>query len=177
MRLLTKILFFILLVGFTIANAAQPTFLQYFFSIKKVLPDTKQVGVFLPESEFSVQKEKIAMASKRSGIKVKVFLISDMKSIGENMKSINGIDILLVYENPLLMEKSSRMFILSKCKDKKIPLITASEKYSKFGALLGLLKDENGHSKIVLNLKYSPNLAAIFTDEYVKKTGIAKRIQ
>ncbi len=172
----------ILLAVFVMAQvgnvfAGQPTFLQYFFSIKKVLPDTKIVGVFLPESEYSAQKNKIALASQRSGIKSKVFLINDMKSIGKSMQELSGIDILLVYNNPLMMKKASRMFILSKCKDKSIPIITSSEKYSKSGALLGLLKGDDGHSKIVLNLKHSPKLASVFTDDYVKKAGIAERIQ
>ncbi len=157
--------------------AQQPTFLQYFFSIKKVLPETKKVGVFIPESEFSVQKNKIAQASQRAGIKTKVFLIQDLKSIGKNIQNLSDIDILLIYNTPILMKKTSRMFIISKCKDKHIPIITSSEEYSKFGALLGLIKGEDGHSKILLNLKLNPNLASVFTDDYVKKTGIFKRIQ
>ncbi len=172
---LILVIFVFALVGNVFAG--QPTFLQYFFSIKKVLPDTKTVGVFLPESEFSAQKNKIAQASQRAGIKTKLFLINDMKSIGKNMQKLSGIDILLVYNTPLMMKKASRMFILSKCKDKNIPIITSSEKYSKSGALLGLLKGENGRSKIVLNLKHSPKLASVFTDDYVKKAGISERIQ
>ncbi len=175
-----KIIIFLMLTVFMQAGnvfAAQPTFLQYFFSVKKVLPDTKTIGIFLPESEFADQKAKIAKASKLTGIKSKIFLIDDMKSIGQSIQSLSGLDLLLVYDSPLLMKKTSRMFILSKCKAKNIPIITASEKYSKSGAFLGLLKGEKGHTKMVLNLKLTPQLASLFTEDYLKKTGIKEQIK
>lgn len=168
----------ILMLGLAnILSAKEPTFLQYLYSAKQALPETEQVGIFITQSHYDAQKEDISKACKRTNLRAKVFVVSDMKSIGKNMKEIAGMDILLITQADVLNENASRLFILSKSKDKKIPLITSSDAYSKSGALLGLLPGEDGHSRMVLNVKHTPYLAARFTEEYNKKAGIKETIQ
>ena len=111
------------------------------------------------------------------GMKTKVFLISDARSIGKSIKELKDVDVLLVYNSPVLVNKKSRLFVLSKCKDRKIPIISSSEEYAASGAFIHLGKDENKKTKIVINLKQSTYLAARFTDESTKKMGIAKLIR
>jgi len=157
--------------------ANQPSPLQVFYSIKKILPEAKKVGVFIPEELFKAEETKIARASKQMGMEVKVYLIKDTKSIGKNMKNLKDIDILVVYNDPVMTAKSSMMFILSKCKDKEIPIISSSEDYSKAGALIFLGRDDNNKIYYVLNLKHTAYLAAKFDDASIEKLGIAKLIR
>ncbi len=167
-----KRLYSILLLVFLLAHfasAKEPTFLQYFFSIKKVLPSAKTVALFIPGDVYQAQQQKIARAAKQSNLKVEVFQVSDTRSIGQQMKLLKEVDILLVYNTPLLTQKSSIMFILSKSKDKQIPVISASQDYVKSGALIGLLHDENNRTELVLNLKHTPYLASHFTDDVLQK--------
>jgi len=177
MKLSTKLIVFLIMFVSVNVYAGEPTFMQYFYSVKQILPETKEIGVFITEDQFNEQKDKLNRAAQRTGVKAQIFLVSDMKSIGKNIKNIGGIDILLISQAEVLMSKSSRLFILSKCKDKKIPIISASEEYSRSGALVGLLEGDDGKSKIVLNVKHSPYLASRFTDEFNKKAGIKELIQ
>jgi len=166
-----------LVLSTQICLANQPSPLQIFYSIKKILPEAKKVGVFIPEETFKNDETKIARASKQMGMEVKVYLIKDTKSIGKNMKKLKDVDILVVYDDPVLVNKSSMMFVLSKCKDKKIPIISSSEDYSNAGALIFLGRDDNKKIYYVLNLKHTEYLAAKFDDASVEKLGIAKLIR
>ncbi len=157
--------------------AKEPSFLQYFYSVKNILPETKNIALFIPQSIFEAQEIKIRRAAKQMGIKAKVFLISDTRSIGKSMKELKDVDILLVYNAPVLVKKNSRLFVLSKCKDKKITIISSSRDYMDSGAFIYIGKDENKKTKIVLNLKQTDYLAARFTDESTKKMGIAQLIR
>jgi len=172
----TNILF-LLLILVSLASAAEPTFLQYLYSAKQVLPESENVGIFITQDQYDAGKDDINKACQRTSLKAQVFIVSDLKSIGKNMKAVKGVDLLLITQADVLNDKSSRLFLLSKSKDKKIPLISSSEEYSNSGALIGLLPGENGRSKIVLNVKHTPYLAARFTDEYNKKAGIKELIQ
>lgn len=168
---------FLLAIMISIGTAKEPTFLQYLYSAKQVLPEMEQVGIFITQDHYDASKDEINKACSRTSVKAKVFIVSDAKSIGKNLKNVEGIDLLLVTQADVLNEKSSRLFVLSKSKDKKIPLLSSSEDYSTSGALIGLLPGDGGRSKIVLNVKHTPYLAARFTDEFNKKAGIKELIQ
>ncbi len=170
---LTIMLFILFQIGF----AKEPSFLQYFFTVKNVLPETKNIGIFISEKQYKAQEKQIKRASAQTGIKALVFIIADARSIGKSIKELNSSDALVVCNSPILEKKSSRIFILSKTKDKKIPVITASKEYSDSGALLCLGKDENHRTQIILNLKQTDYLASKFTDESVQKLGISKIIR
>ena len=58
------------------------------------------------------------------------------------------------------------LYILSKSNDKNISVVSNSEEYGEVGALLTLSKSENKKLKIVVNLKFKPELAAKFPPEF-----------
>jgi len=159
------------------STAKEPTFLQYFFSIKKVLPSARMVALLIPGEVYQAQQQKIMRAAKQSKLKVEVFRVSDTRSIGQQMKLVKDVDILLVYNAPVLTQKASVMFILSKSKDKQIPVISASQDYIKSGALIGLTHGENNRTQLVLNLKHTPYLASHFTDDVLQKIRAAQIIR
>lgn len=172
--------FFVFLMIFIMAGfiqAQEPSYLQYFFTVKKILPETKTVGVFIDEATYSQKEVKIKRAATQSGVQVKVFLVTDRKSIGKFMKELQGVDVLLLSRNSVLDQKSSRIFILSRSKEMNIPVISSSQEYSKSGAFLYLYKDENHKTHMVVNLKQTPYLAHRFGDEEAKKMGISKLIR
>ena len=96
MKLSTKLIVFLLMFVSVNVYAGEPTFMQYFYSVKQILPETKEIGVFITEEQFNEQKDKLNRAAQRTGVKAQIFLVSDMKSIGKNIKNIGGIDILLI---------------------------------------------------------------------------------
>ncbi len=167
----------ILLLFAQLGLAKEPSFLQYFYTVKNILPETKNIGVFISEESYQTHEKQIKRASAQTGIKALVFLIKDARSIGKSIKRLNSNDALIICDSPVLAKKSSRLFILSKTKDKKIPVITASKEYSDSGALICLGKDENNRTQIVLNLKQTEYLASKFTDESAQKLGISKIIR
>ncbi len=159
------------------ASAKNITWLQYFFAVKKIFPETKEIAVFLPQSEQSSQKEAMAKAAAKIGVKIKLYLVDDARSIGNNLKLVPENSVLIIYDSPVLMDKSSRVYILSRCKEKNISVVTASKEYSDSGALVGLLRGDDGRLKIVINLKFSPDLAAKFTPEFNQQAGVSKVLQ
>lgn len=171
--LITAILLLLLQFGL----AKEPSFLQYFYTIKNILPETKNIGVFISEEKYKDQEKQIKRASAQTGLKTLVFLIKDARSIGKSIKQLKTNDALVICDSPVLAKKASRLFILSKTKDKKIPVVTASKEYSDSGALLCLRKDENNRTQIVINLKQTEYLASKFTDASVQKLGISKIIR
>ena len=177
MKRIVKLTILAILLGLGSVIAKSPTYMQYFYSVKQVLPEAKQIAVFLTKDKYEADKDALNKAAQRTQLKVKVLLASDMKSIGQGINNMGAVDVLLVSDAEVLNKKASRLFVLSKCKDKKVPIISASEEYSQQGALIGLLKGENGRSKIVLNVKHAPYLASRFTEEFNKKAGIKELIQ
>ncbi len=153
------------------------TWQQYFYVASKIFPDSKVINVLLPEEEESVQKPAIARAATLFKLKVKIFLVRDTRSIGTNFKLIPENSIVVVYNAPIVNEKNTMLYILTQAKEKKLALITTNRSYSEAGALVGLLRDEKGHLRVYVNLKYSPGLAAKFTPEFNQKIGVARVLQ
>ncbi len=171
--------FIIILLIFVVSSiyAKDVTARQYFFTVKKIFPDTKNINVFIQSSELEKVKDKIAQAAAQAQIKVKVFPVSDFKSIGASLRKLENSSTLVVYPSTILVDKSSRLFILKKCKEKEIAVISSSKDYSDFGALLGILPQSGQKTKIVLNLKHSEFLSSTFTPDYTKKVGISEIIK
>jgi len=46
--------------------------------------------------------------------------------IDKSLNKMNKNSLLFISESPILMDKSTRLFILSKCKEMNIQIITAS---------------------------------------------------
>jgi len=174
-----RILFVVLLLAMNSSylKAGEPSFLQYFYSVKKVLPGTKTIGVFIDEGTYKNKETQIKRAAKQTNLQAKIYLITDTKSIGKYIKQLQDVDVLLVYTNPVLNQKSSRLFILSRTKSLNIPIVSSSEEYSNAGAFLYIFKGENQKTQLVVNLKQTPYLANRFGEEATKKMGISKLIR
>jgi len=158
-------------------SAQNPTPLQVFFAIKKIFPETKEISVFLSKKDFEKQKIKIGRAAAQSQLKAKLFPISNSADIGKSLKQFKESSTLVILNSEIFLQNKNKIYILSKCKEKKIKLVTSSKEYSNSGALIGILTGEDGKTHIVLNLKHRPDLQPVFTDTRIQQTGIAEIIQ
>lgn len=158
-------------------NAQNVTPRQYFFTVKKIFPHVKYIDVILEQSQVEKYQKNIAKAAAQTQIKAKIYPVYDFKSIGKSIKKIEKSSILIVIPSAVLNKKSSKLFILSRCKEKDIMVVTESKDYSDSGALLGIFTRAGAKTKIVLNLKHNQELLAKFTPEYAKQTGISEVIQ
>jgi len=161
----------------SLLNAQNVTPRQYFFTIKKIFPETQNIDLLIEESQLDDLKNDIAKAAAQAQLKVKIYPVNDTKSIGKSVKKLKNSGTLVVLPSPVINNNSSKMFILSKCKEKDISIVTESKEYSDSGALLGLFPQEGAKTKIVLNLKHSQELLARFTPDYAKQIGISEVIQ
>ncbi len=171
-----KVLLLTILVGFSTQSIAKDaTAAQFLYMIHKILPEAKTVSVFLSSDQLDKAKTKLARAGATFGVKVKIYLVDTQKNIGENLKAIADNSVLVVYDTPTLMKKSSRMFILSKCKEHNIAVVTSSADYSKSGAFLGLIVDDKYKMKdFLVNLQNYSRFASKFTDEFKLALGVTK---
>ena len=158
-------------------NAQNITPRQYFFIIKQIFPDTKEISVILDEEDLPSFEDDIAKAAGQAQVKAIIYPVSDFKSIGKSIKKVEKSGTLVVVPSPILSDKSSKLFILSKCKEKNIAVISESKEYSESGALLGVFPQDGAKTKVVLNLKHSQDLLAKFTPDYAKQVGISEVIQ
>jgi ABC-type uncharacterized transport system substrate-binding protein len=156
------------------ANEASP--IQILFTIKKIFPDIKEVSFFLIEDTYKDLKPKIERASIQSQITSKIYLIQDKLGIGQNIKNLEENSTLIILNSELYTENSTKLFILSKCKEKKINIITTINDYIESGALIGLIL-ENNQVKIILNLKQNGHLKEKFTPEIIQQLGITMVIE
>jgi ABC-type uncharacterized transport system substrate-binding protein len=174
-RFFIRLAFFILIAGQVLGKDV--TYLQFFYMIKNIFPETKEVAIFLPKDIQEQEQSKIASASVKMGLTIKLYLISDMSSIRSNLKLLPAKSVLLVYTDPLLMEKSNRDHIINSCAEKQIPIISSSQEYITAGALIGLLIDESNKLKVVINVQQYPQIASLFSEEFTQKIGAAEVIR
>ncbi len=158
------------------AFAQNVSWTQYFFVARNIFPKAKEICVLMPKDEESSQEKALGRAAARFHFKVKLYLFTDALSIGKNLKMIPQKSILIVSDSPLTSDKSSMMYILSQSKEKGISVVSASQDYVDAGALVGLVKEE-GRLRVVINLKFSQQLAGKFTPEFNQKVGIIKVLQ
>ncbi len=150
---------------------------QYFFIIKQIFPETKEVAVFISKGLLEKQKDFINRACAQQNLTAKVYIVNDTGDIGRNLKKIGDGSILLLFPDELYHKKSNKLYILSKCKEKKISLITSQPEFSESGALVGIFKDKEKKADLVLNLKHSEHLNDKFTEEFVDQVGFSKVIR
>lgn len=158
-------------------SAQNPTPLQIFFAIKKIFPEIGEISVFISKTDFEKQKIKIGRAAAQSQLRAKLFPIGNSADIGRNLKQLGDSSILVIFDSDIFRQNKNKIYILSKCKEKKIKLVTSSKEYSDSGALIGILAGNDGKTHIVLNLKHRPDLQPVFTDARIQQTGIAEIIQ
>ena len=77
----------------------------------------------------------------QNGLSAKLYVISNTIDVGKRLRELPSKSILVVYQSDVLSKKSTqRLFILTKCKEHQIAVITSSAEYSELGALIGLVK-------------------------------------
>jgi len=153
------------------------TSLQLLFMVKQTFPECKEVSILITEKLLAKEKNRIARASVQNKIKSTIYVISTSSDIGSALSGISEGSIMVLYSSGVLSKNKSKLYILSKCKPKKIVIVTSSSDYSQSGALLGVLKDENQKLKVVLNLKHNAHLKSTFTPAFIQTVGIKEVIE
>jgi len=175
-RTLAGLFFLIALSGQSFARNA--TAAQYLYMVNKVIPEKKDVAVFMSNDLLETEKGKLERAAANFGLKVTIFIIDSPKTIGESLKKIEDNSVLVVYETEVLEEKSSKMFILSKCKERAIPVVSPSVEYAKSGAFIGIIvNEEHKMSQLLINLQNHSEFASKFTEEFNLALGVTELIK
>ncbi len=169
--------YLILLISIQFCLANTISWSQYFFAIKQIFPDIKNVSVLLSEEAVQSQKKAISHSAAPFNVKVKLFPVKDTREIGNQLKMIEDGGVLIVLDDPMFMNKSSMFYILSKAKDKNISVVSSSQQYAEAGAFLTLIKDSSKKLKVVVNLRFKPELASKFTPELQQKLGVAEVLE
>jgi len=175
MRKSTSILICLILLVISGQNfAGDVTVLQLFHIIKQVFPETKNIALLMTKEDMNAELTKVNRAAAMTQLKVKIHAVENSFDIGKEIKRIAAKSILVVGNSELFNEKKTKLYILSKCKEKEISLITSSRDYVESGALLGLVKSEEGKSEVMLNLKHYAFLRDKFTEEFKQEVNITE---
>ena len=160
--------------GSSLALAAEVTPLQLFFLVKQAFPEKTDVSVLITEEVYKSQEQKISRASAQMQLKVNIFIVAGPQDVGKALQKIQDEAVVIVFDGRSLVDQSTRLYVLSKCKDKQIALITTSPDYGESGALICLAPDESEGLKITLNLKKNINQKDRFNEELVQKLGVTE---
>ena len=161
--------------GVTLAQDANPS--QFFGIIKRLFPETGEVAIFISPELIATQKEVIDRSAVQNQIQARIHVVESGIDVGKSIRELQENSLLVIFSSDVLMTKSSKLYILSKCKEKQISIVTSSRDYSESGALLGLVKNEKNRIELVLNLKHSEHLKAKFTEDFIAQAGIKEVIQ
>ncbi|MBP7461508.1 MAG: hypothetical protein KBA26_09490 [Candidatus Delongbacteria bacterium] len=157
--------------------AKDPTSMQIFYTMKKVLPGYSEVAVFISKELFTANEKSIQRGAMAAQLKPTVYMIENPVDIGENMKKLSDNSLLLLYNTDVIQTNSSKLYILKNAKQKNIAITTLSADYSASGAFLYLAVNAEGKLDIVINLKVSENLADKITPELQQELGIKEIIR
>ena len=167
-----KLLF--VLVGilvFTAPTLAKVSSMQLLFLIKQAFPDVQEINVFINSTEMQDELATLTRAATQMQIKANVYEIANAANIGTGIQQIANNSILLVYDDEIFNNTKNKLYILSKCKEKQIAIVSSSNDFIQSGALLGYV-DTDGSKKIVLNLTYYDHLKSKFTPDVIQQIGV-----
>ncbi len=168
----------ILIYSNIILYAKEPSFTQLFYVTRQIFPEAEELIIFLSNEQLSAAKTKINRASAQSKFKSKVYIIENSTMIGQSVQKLPKQSILLIMSSDVLMKNSNKLYILSKCKEKQIAIISPTREYSESGALVGIISNaENNKLDLVLNLKHNEQFKSKFTAELIQKLDIQEVIQ
>lgn len=165
----------LLLLQSTVLYGKEITAMQLLYIIKKVFPEATEISVLVDKAAFETEKEKIIRPAAQLQLKVKMFPVENPLDIGTAIQSIGSNSVALILSSNIFLENSNKLYILSKCKEKQISIVSNSREYSQSGALLGLV-DDNEKTTIILNLKHSDFLKDRFTQTFIQEVGIQEVI-
>lgn len=151
--------------------------LQLLFTVKQAFPDCKKLSILISKDLWAKQETNIARASAQNQIKATIYVVDSSSDIGSALRNIKEGSIMILFASGVLSKNKNRLYVLSKCKPKKIAIVTSSNDYAQSGALLGVVKDEKQKWKIVLNLKHNIYLKSKFTPEFIRTIGIKEVIE
>ncbi len=166
--------FLLILITAGSAVASDATASQYLYMVHKILPEQKNVAIFMSGEQAQKEQKKLTRAAASFKLKVFIYLIADARDIGKNLKRIKDGEPLILYDSPALMSKSSMQFILIKCKENNIPVFSASMDYVKSGAFVGIIMKDNSKKvdHVMVNLKNFNKYTTTFTDKFNVALGI-----
>ena len=150
---------------------------QFMYMVKKLFPDQKDVAIFISQESFQSQRSLIERASAQNGFTAKIYIIQSSADVGTRIRELPENSVLVVYNSDVLMKKSTQLYILKNCKERKIAVFTPDRGYSELGALFGLISESAGSLELVLNLKHNEYLRPSFTDDFIEQAGITEVIQ
>jgi len=156
--------------------AREITPLQLLFMLKKAFPEQSQVDVLISRDQLALQKERIARAATQMKIKLMVHVLDTAAEVGGAMKTIADNSAIVVFDSAFLTQKSTKLYVLSKCQEKKVAIVTSSSAYSRSGALVGVYIDDAENVKVALNLKKNLYLKDRFSEQVQKEMGVTDLI-
>jgi hypothetical protein len=146
--------------------------LQLLFVAKKVFAEKQKAYVMIDKKGFREFEEGLKRASVQMQVELQIYLIGGKADVGNAFKEIEDNSLLIIFDSAFLTESSTKLYVLSKCKDNRISIVTSSKHYGDSGALLTLFNDELGNTKIQLNLQKNEDHKDRFTKELIENSGI-----
>jgi ABC-type uncharacterized transport system substrate-binding protein len=144
--------------------------MQFFYVTKQLFPTHDKVAVFVSKSQFNELEEKIKLSAAQNNLKAHVFIVESTGDIGAALNTIESNSVLVLFESRMLLSNTTKLYILSKCKEKQIAIITSSKSYSDSGALVAVTKEAEKLS-LILNLKQNEHLKTVLTQDVIAKIG------
>ena len=151
--------------------------LQLLFTVKQAFPDCKELAILISKDLLAKEKKNIARASAQTQMKATIYVVTSSSDIGRALAKISEGSVMVLFGSGVLSKKKTKLYVLSKCKPKKIAIVTSSNDYAQSGALLGVVRDENQKLKTVLNLKHNLHLKSKFTPDFIQTVGIKEVIE
>lgn len=176
LRIFTVVVFLFIMVLGSQVQADDANGTQYLTMAKMAFQDAKAVSIFISEADLAKEQATINRAALQNKLQAKIFVIKSSIDVGKRMRELADNSLLVVYQSDVLSKKSTQLFILKKCKEKQISVITSSAEYSELGALIGLVKS-GPRFELVLNLKQNDWAAARFPADVIERLGISRVIQ
>lgn len=151
------------------ANGVTP--LQIFYVVKQAFPEQEKVEVLISKEMFAEMEGSINRAAAHNHLKLQVFVVESPIGISDALSGLKPNSVLVLFESALMLNNTTKLYILSKCKEKQIAIVTSSKAYSDSGALIALIQDQTDKPTLVLNLKQNEHLKNRFTQELIEKIG------
>ena len=179
MKKLLKIMMLLMIIisSANIAYSKEASPMQFLYMVKQIFPENSEIAVFMSKETVSTNEKSLQRAAAQTQTQPKLYVIENSSDIGKRLRELKKNTILILFESELMMKKNSMMYILSKCKENEILLVTSSQEYSDLGALLGLIYNKDNQLQVVINLKHNLQLKPKFSEEFIQVAGISKVIE
>jgi len=135
-------------------------------NIRIVFPEVKNVGLIFQPKNTGRQVEQIQAAMSKAGLSLKAAPIEQMKEIPKAFEQITPqIDLLLLIEDPGVVNNDTLPYLFINCIKKKIPVFVSSEDLLKKCGVAGYSHDPE---------KLGAELAGLSSDVMSEKSAGSK---